>query len=151
MAKYVAAKVVGLREFQRDLAKVQSYEPAAVRAQIKSVAQTVVPEIISEMRSQFVSDPSRLDGTLEATVRASASASKRGISASILEGRDTKAAGYAGWWEFGGPSMKSSRPPNREFKPEGRAIFPVVKRAGERLVAEYESLIAHLAQMLGGA
>lgn len=141
--------VRGLKEFQADISKAAAFEPNEVRKEMRTIAQIVVDEAIPEMKSQFVSDPSRLDGALEDSLRASASASKRGISASVLEGRPGNGNGdhkapYAGWWEFGGPRAKTNRPPNRAFVKEGRVLFKVAKRKEAELVEAITVVIARL-------
>lgn len=126
-----------------------------VRERLRAVAQIIVDEVIPEMKSSFVSDPSRLDGHLEDSVRASASAGKRGASASVKlgsegDGNTDAKVPYGGWAEFGGPGHKSNRPPNRTFKKEGRWLFPAVKRERYRLIRSVEQAMHDLAAMIEG-
>lgn len=155
VGKPVGVTVIGLKELQARLAKASAYEPKQVRAIVSSAAQIVVDEAIPVMKSMFVSDPSRLDGHLEDSLRTSASSSKRGISASIYEGSagngntDNKVP-FAGWWEFGGPRHKSNRPPNRRFVKKGRVLFPTVKKHEYRILRAVEQAMHELAKMIEG-
>lgn len=147
MAKPVGVTVIGLRELQARLAAASEYEPRQVREIVSNVAQIVVDEAIPEMKSQFVSEPSRMDGKLEESLRTSASASKRGISASVIEGKGTgsqDSAMYAGVWEFGG------YPGKRKFVKQGRALFPTAKKHRDRLVAAVEAAMEELARIIEG-
>lgn len=156
MAKTAGVVVIGINELIARLATAATYEPELVRTQLKAVAQVVVDEVIPEMKSAFVSAPSRLDGSLEDSVRATSSVSARGGSASIKEGSAGRGNGdhkapYAGWWEFGGPRANSNRPPNRRFIKSGRVLLPTVKRKQPEIVAAVELAMDEIAKMIEGS
>lgn len=155
MAKVAGVKVIGLNELTARMAAAATYEPQLVRDALQPIAQSVVNEVLPEMQSSFVSDPSRLDGSLEDSLRSSVSVTKRGASASIKEGSKGRGNGdhkapYAGWFEFGGPRAKSNRPPNRKFVKNGRFLFPAVKRKRAEIVAAVEVALEEMAKMIEG-
>lgn len=140
-------QVRGLNELQARLRQAAVYSPNEIRKVVRSVAQIVVDETIPIMESQFVTDPRRRDGQLEVSLRASASASGRGISAKVIEGRvggEQSSGSYAGVWEFGG------YPGKRPFIKEGRALLPTVKKNREKLIAAVEVAMDALAKMIEG-
>lgn len=155
MANVAGVKVIGLKELTARLAQAATYEPQLVRDQLAPIAQAIVDEVIPEMKSSFVSDPSRRDGALEDSLRASTTVGKRGASASIKEGSKGSGDGdhkvpYAGWFEFGGPRAKSHRPPNRTFVKNGRFLFPTVKKRRAEIQAAVEAALQELAKMIEG-
>lgn len=138
-------QVRGLDALQARLRQAADYSPKEIRKVVSSVAQIIVDETIPLMESQFVSPAHRMDQQLETSLRTSASASARGVSARVIEGRDggSQSSGkYAGVWEFGG------YPGKRPFIKEGRALLPTVKKNRERLLAAVEAAMHELAKML---
>jgi hypothetical protein len=149
MAGSVGVKVLGLNTLQKRLAEAPGYEANEVRKELRTVAQIVVEDAITHMQSSFVSG-SRLDGTLEASLRTSASASKRGMSVSVKEGNagygppKDHTAPYAGWIEFGGdlkPTGKRRGTQHRPFVKQGRFLFPAAKRNTAALIAGIEAAL----------
>lgn len=145
-------KVTGVNRLVRKLSEAKNYERAEIRKELKTFAQVVVDAAIPEYQSMFVSG-SRLDGTLEKSLRTSASVSKRGVSVSVKEGSagygppKDGSAPYTGWIEFGGdlkPSGRRRGTIRRPFVKEGRVLFPTAKRMQGELVTAFEATMARI-------
>lgn len=147
MPESYGVTVLGLNELVARMKQADTFQANEVRKTVSSVAQIIVEEAIPIMESQFTSDPSRLDGQLETSMRTSASATKRGVSAKIIEGRvagEQSSGMYAGPWEFGG------YPKGRPFVKEGRALLPTVKKNREALITAIEVAMQQLVAMIEG-
>lgn len=147
MAQNFGAVVLGVKQLQAKLVAAGEWEPNAVRTAVKTEAQIIVDEAIPLMESQFVTDPSRRDGQLEHSLRTSASASKRGISAAIIEGRvagEQSSGMYAGIWEFGG------YPRGWPYRAGGRALFPTVQKKREEFAKAITAVLQQMADNIGG-
>lgn len=154
MAGVQGVKILGINTLQKRLAAAPAYEANEVRKELRTVAQIVIEDAISHMTPTFVSG-SRLDQTLEDSLRTSASASKRGMSVSVKEGSagygppKDHSAPYAGWIEFGGdlkPTGKRRGTQSRSFVKEGRFLFPAAKRNTDKLIAGIEDALERLAK-----
>lgn len=138
-------QVIGLRDFQRRVARAASVQPREMRQGLNDVGQIIVDEVVPDMESQFVTDPSRRDGKLEDSVRA-LSTTREGR---VVAGFPTRVP-YAGWWEFGGPKGKTRAypgPPPRPFVKKGRTLYPALERSQAEIVARLEVVLNHLADV----
>lgn len=136
-------QVIGLRDFQRRIAKAASVQPREMRMGLNDVGQIIVDEVVPDMESMFVSDPSRLDGALEDSVRALSTTREGRVVAGY-----PKRVPYAGWWEFGGPRGKTRAypgPPPRAFVKSGRTLYPALEKRELEIIARLEVVLNHLA------
>lgn len=138
----VTVKVTGLAELRRALKVAEKYEPAYIKECMKGISDQLVPKMQAELRSQIV-DPARSTGALESSIKSFGLISGAGV----VMGTPKRTA-YAGWWEYGGPSRTSSRPPNRKFIKKGRAIMPVVAESREEIFKATEEVIDRLSNII---
>lgn len=125
MAGVGGIQVIGLREFRTKVAACSRRQPNLMRLGLNAVGQSIVDEARSRFPEELSSDPynaARRTGRLEGSLRTRSTARE----GRVVEGTESRIP-YAGWWEFGGPSRKSNRPPNREFRKEGRVLYPALK------------------------
>ena len=110
-------QVEGIDEFMARLASASDEFKAALAAGLMDLGNSIKPQIIESMQSQFVSD--NTDGNLE-----------QSVTFDLHDGfqiQFTATADYAGWWEYGGPLRGGNRPPARPFVREGRSFWPTIK------------------------
>lgn len=145
MAGGVGVQVIGLRDFQRRVARAAAVQPAHMREGLNDVGQIIVDEVVPDMESQFVSDPSRLDGSLEDSVRALSTAREGRVVAGF-----PKRVPYAGWWEFGGPKGKRNAypgPPPRKYVKSGRTLYPALEKRDLEILRTLEHVLNRLADI----
>lgn len=121
-------EVIGLREFRTKIAACSRRQPGLVRKGNNAIGAVIVDEAQRRFPQELSSDPRNVErrtGRLEASVRTLSTARE----GRVVEG-SPKRIPYAGWWEFGGPKRKSSRPPNRAMVKDGRVLFPAWKDPG---------------------
>lgn len=114
--------MLGLREFRLKVAAAARHSPGLVRKGNNALGAAIVDAAQERFPQELSDDPynvSRRTGKLEKSLRALSTARE----GRVVEGTP-KRTPYAGWWEFGGPSRKSNRPPNRQFIKEGRVLYP---------------------------
>jgi hypothetical protein len=148
MAGVAGIQVIGLREFRTRVAACSRRQPNIMRLGLNAVGQTIVDEARIKFPSELSSDPynaSRRTGRLEGSLRARSTARE----GRVVEGSETRIP-YAGWWEFGGPSRPSNRPPNRPFRREGRVLYPTLKSAPvqEAIVRDMELVLRALVEFI---
>ncbi len=123
-----AVRVDGLREFRRDLAKLDKTFPKDLNREIKQIGERVAADARRHV-------PVR-SGRARASIRATTAGSRAYISGG------KKSVPYYAWLDFGGgiPNRKSrhrrglQRPwQSRPILQEGRFIYPAVRRARRTL------------------
>ena len=136
-------EVIGLKEFVRELRVANAQLPNELRRGLNAIGKEIlVPEVKKRVRAS-IKDPSRSRGSLLKSVTSKADRT----SASVKEGTPSRVP-YAGWWEFGGPTARSSRPPNREFVPKGRAMYPALVAKRDEIQKEADDLIDRMTRLL---
>lgn len=148
MAGAAGIQVIGLRAFRTRVAACSRRQPNLMRLGLNAVGQTVVLEAQSRFPDALSDDPynvARRTGRLEGSLRARSTARE----GRVVEGTETRIP-YAGWWEFGGPTRRSNRPPNRPFVKEGRVLYPAAKspRVQEEIIRDMELVLTALVEFI---
>lgn len=130
-------KVVGLNELRLVLVRAEAIENKEVTALMRTIGAPVVEKARVKLESQII-DP-RSTGRLSSSYKATATSR----SAAIVLGTPVRTA-YAGWWEYGGPAHKSSRPPNREWIKEGRSLIPALTESRSEIQEATEYVVRML-------
>lgn len=134
--------VTGLSELRSALIRADRAEPSQIRGMLSIVTDTFVEKARPRLESALV-NPSRSTGRLSASLKGRNTIR----SASVVLGTPVRVA-YAGWWEFGGPSLRSNRPPNRKFIKEGRVLYPTLVESRAEIQAATELVVNNLARMI---
>lgn len=127
-----AIEVEGLRDTVRDLKRLGDETiPAKVRAANLEAAETVA----AEARHRA---PVRT-GALRATIRATIRAAGQQSAAVVREG--SARVKYAGFIDYGGTIRPKGTPITRDYKREGRIIYPALDAKSHEVVTTYEKKV----------
>lgn len=135
-------RVYGLREFRQRIVRASGEKPRFMKSGLNVVGQVIVDEALQEFPGQLA-DPSRTTGALERSVRALSTSTE----GRVVEGTPSRVP-YAGWWEFGGPSYPSRRPPNRTYMKEGRVLYPSFYKVQDKIQETMEWVLNEIAKVL---
>lgn len=137
-----AVRVDGLREFRRDLGKLDKQFPKDLNQEIKRIGGRIADDARSRV-------PVR-SGRARASIRATTAGSR----AYIVGGKKT--VPYYAWLDFGGgiPNRASRRRrglqrpwQSRPILQEGRFIYPAIRRYRPRLETELEQAFVRAKQV----
>lgn len=135
-------KVTGLQQFVTAVRRAQLAEPKYLRSAFLEIS-TLVQNRARPRLDSLIVDHARSTGALESSLKAAATQK----SASINLGTNSRTP-YAGWWEFGGPRANSHRPPNREFKKDGRSLYPTLAENTQEIYILTEEVIQKLWKLI---
>ena len=133
-----AVGVDGLNQLRRGLKSLGDEYPKALRRELKQIGTGLAADVAAKVP--------RRSGAAAGSVRAGTS----GTTAFVRAG-GTKAPYYA-WLDFGGgiPNKRNrgSNPPriSREFLPDGRYLFPTLKRERPRIIRESVAAFERIAR-----
>lgn len=133
MATEPQVQVVGLRAFNRDLAKMSDPQSGDLLRAMKLAGKTALEPVAEALRGALPHD----SGDLAGTVRLSSTRTGAGLR------YGTPKVNYAGPVDFGG------YPGDREFVKDGRYLFPVAEGMAPRAADLYSSEIQRTLDAFG--
>lgn len=134
MAAIEPVKIEGLSEFNRNLRKLSSELPKALRLAHNEAAQLIV----NYARPRVANKTGRAAGTIKA---------KSTRTESRVSG-GSKRANYYGWLDFGG-RVGPKRSVHRPFIKEGRYLYPALGANYDKFVALLEEKLIDVAREAG--
>lgn len=135
-------KIAGLREFTAAVQRASQAEPRKISSTMKKIGTEFVREAKPELKSK-IKDRRRSTGKLERSMQPRAT--RQSVGVTLGQSRN---APQAGWWEFGGPSYPSVRPPNRAWEREGRVLYPTLVRQRPQIMVTTQLVIDELVAMI---
>lgn len=134
MAERTRIEVTGLREFQRELRKMDSDLPKQVRIALNQASQLVIDKATPLI-------PRR-------TGRAANSLKVRSSQREARIAAGGKRAPYYPWLDFGGKVGKR-KSVDRPFYKEGRYIYPTLRKNREHVIEIMQTALSDLARDSG--
>ena len=129
MAQTPAVNVVGMRAFQRDLARMTDANGPLYKAVAAAGAQAVAP-VAAATRSALPQDSGRLAADVRVTSTRTGAAVRMGRSS----------VRYAGWVEFGG-TRKAPHSSTRQYLSQGRYLFPTGRNMASSVADNYGAAV----------
>ena len=130
-SKDVQVGVIGLKALARDLSKLTE-DNGALNKAMRQAAITAIEPVAAMARSSMSSDttPAKRGPHLLDTIRVTGTRT----GATVRMGSST--VRWAGWVEFGG-TRRAPRRSSREFRPQGRYLFPAARTMAARAAELY--------------